>query len=249
MQWTNIGIILNARRHGENSHIVTIFTQTQGRYAGLFKTSSKTKAYLQPGNFVQAKWSARLADHLGLWQLELLESPASRILVDRLKLTALGASLSLTEQLLAERHHYQDLYTSLKRFIDFLISGSNSDWYRAYIDYEIRLLDDLGFGLDFTKCAATGTTECLIYLSPRTGRAVSLEAGKPYADKLFRIPSFWMKEEAVTQIDFCQSLNITSYFLQKNLLEKGLPNARVSLEELIKKQLGNLEKKREGAPS
>lgn len=234
MQWTDVGIILNARCHGESSHIVTIFTESQGRYAGLFKTSSKTKAFLQPGNLVHAKWSARLADHLGLWQLELLESPASRILSNRLKLTALGSSLALAEQLLAERHNYPDLYKLLRLFIDSLVSDKLYDWYRFYVDYELRLLENLGFGLDLSKCAVTGVAENLSYLSPKTGRAVSLEVGKPYAAKLFEIPQFWVATGSVTHQEFNQSLTILSYFLQKNLLEKGLPNARISLQDLIR---------------
>ena len=90
MQWTENGIILNARAHGERSYILSIFTQNQGRCAGLYKTSAKTRAVIQPGNLVQAKWSARLPEHLGMWQLELIDSPSSRLLSDRLKLSALG---------------------------------------------------------------------------------------------------------------------------------------------------------------
>lgn len=232
MQWTDTGILLNARPHGERSHIVTIFTENQGRYAGLFRSSAKTKATIQPGNLVQAKWSARLPEHLGSWQLELIESPASRILSDRLKLTALGACLSLADHLMAERHQYAEVYTSLLDLITQLIQPT--DWHQTYINYELKLLEDLGFGLDLTKCAVTGQTMDLHYISPKTGRSVCEEAGKPYSDKLFKIPDFWLIAQETKMDQFHQALIITSYFFQKNLLEKGLPNSRITLQQFIK---------------
>lgn len=235
MQWTDTGILLNARPHGERSYIVTIFTENQGRYAGLFKSSAKTKATIQPGNLVQAKWSARLPEHLGLWQLELIESPASRILSDRLKLTALGSALSLADHLMAERHQYKELYVNLLDLITQFVQSA--DWHQTYINYELKLLDDLGFGLDLTKCAVTGQASNLHYISPKTGRAVCEIAGKPYEDRLFKIPDFWLTPKEAKMDQLHQALTITSYFFQKDLLEKGLPNSRVALQEFIKKAI------------
>ncbi|WP_032112183.1 DNA repair protein RecO [Candidatus Paracaedibacter symbiosus] len=231
MQWTDVGVILNARVHGERSHIVTIYTKNQGRCAGLFKSSAKTKAAIQPGNLVQAKWSARLPEHLGLWQLELMESPSSRILSDRLKLNALGSALALADYLMAERHQYEELYDSLTGLITQLTHCDN--WYQSYSDYELKLLEDLGFGLDLTKCAVTGTSDNLTYISPKTGRAVSAQAGLPYADRLFKIPDFWLQSQSVSPEQLYQALVITSYFFEKDLLEKGLPSSRVALQNLI----------------
>lgn len=228
MQWTENGIILNARVHGERSYVLTIFTQNQGRCAGLYKTSAKTRAVIQPGNLVQAKWSARLPEHLGMWQLELIDSPSSRLLSDRLKLSALGAALSLADQLMAERHLYTELYTSLTYLINQL--AQTGDWYHAYIDYELKLLNNLGFGLDLNQCAVTGKTDDLVYISPKTGRSVCREAGLPYADRLFKIPEFWLHPVEITLDQFHQALTITSYFFQKDLLEKGLPTSRINLQ-------------------
>lgn len=232
MQWTDTGILLNARPHGEQSYIVTIFTENQGRYAGIFKSSAKTKAAIQPGNLVQAKWSARLPEHLGLWQLELIESPTSRILSDRLKLTALGAALSLADHLMAERHQYKELYNSLLNLITQIVHSSK--WYQDYINYELNLLEDLGFGLDLTKCAVTGQSHNLHYISPKTGRAVCETAGKPYHHLLFKIPDFWLNSQEIQMGQLNQALAITGHFLQKNLLEKGLPTSRVTLHHFIK---------------
>lgn len=237
MQWTDTGILLNARPHGERSYIVTIFTENQGRYAGLFKSSAKTKAAIQPGNLVQAKWSARLPEHLGLWQLELIESPASRILADRLKLTALGAALSLADHLLAERHEYKGVYVSLLDLITQLVQSE--DWHQTYVNYELKLLDDLGFGLDLSKCAVTGQTNNLQYISPKTGRAVCEAAGKPYSDRLFKIPEFWLTLQETKMNQIHQALVITSHFFQKNLLEKGLPASRIALQQFIKEKIAS----------
>lgn len=235
MQWTDNGILLNARSYGERSYIVTIFTEIQGRHAGIFKSSAKTKAAIQPGNLVQARWSARLPEHLGSWQLELIESPSSRILSDRLRLAALGAALSLADHLMAERHQYKQLYNSLLNLIKQIVHSAR--WYQDYVNYELKLLEDLGFGLDLTKCAVTGQTNGLRYISPKTGRAVCKEAGKPYLDRLFEIPDFWLHSQEIQMDQFYQSLVITSYFFQKNLLEKGLPASRIALQHFIKKTI------------
>lgn len=228
MQWTENGIILNARVYGERSYLLTVFTKEQGRCAGLYRSSAKTKALIQPGNLVQAKWSARLPQHLGLWQLELIDSPSCRLLSDRLKLCALGAALSLADQLMAERHLYAELYTSLSLLIHELVHTSH--WYHVYVDYELKLLNNLGFGLELSKCAVTGRSDNLLYISPKTGRAVCAEAGQPYADRLFKIPDFWLHSVEITLDQFHQALAITSYFFQKNLLEKGLPTSRINLQ-------------------
>lgn len=235
MQWTDVGIILNARLHGERSHILTIFTENHGRCAGLYKSSAKTKAVIQPGNLVQAKWSARLPEHLGLWQLELIDSPSSRLLSDRLKLNALGAALSLADQLMAEQHVYPELYSSLSYLIQQLVHGN--EWQYAYMNYELKLLNELGFGFDLSKCAATGRVDDLVYLSPKTGRAVCGEAGKPYADRLFKIPDFWLHSVPINFEQLHQALIITGYFLQKDLLEKGLSTSRINLQMLIKERM------------
>lgn len=234
MKWDEEGIVLNAREYGEKSHLVTIATFHHGRWNGLYKASVKTKALLQPGNLVQAKWSARLSQHLGQWQLEAIESPSARLLFDRLKLTVLGAALSLADHLMAERHPYPSIYEKLRILIHQLLDSQG--WYQAYIDYERQLLEDLGFGLDLSQCAVTGRTTGLVYLSPKTGRAVGAEAAQPYLKHLFKIPSSWLEIGEIDTQQFLQSLLITGYFLQKDLLEKGLPHSRLQLQKLIKEK-------------
>lgn len=237
MQWTDVGIILNARLYGERSHILTVFTENHGRCVGLYKSSAKTKAAIQPGNLVQAKWSARLPEHLGMWQLEMIDSPSSRLMLNRLKLNALGAALSLADQLMAEQHVYPELYSSLSHLIHQLVHGD--EWGHSYVDYELKLLNELGFGLDLSKCAATGRINDLIYLSPKTGRAVSREAGQPYDNLLFKIPEFWLHSMPINFEQLHQALVITSHFLQKDLLEEGLPTSRISLQLLLREKMNN----------
>ena len=237
MQWNETGMILNAREYGEKSHLVTIVTLQHGRWLGLYKTSAKTKALIQPGNLVHAKWSARLAQHLGSWQIEMMDALAARILFDRLKLTALGAALSLADQLMAERHPYPHIYEKLLTLIHQIVQ--TNQWFLTYMEYELELLNELGFGLDLERCAVTGQKTNLMYLSPKTGRAVCEEVAQPYLKHLFKIPPFWLQGGEVPLDQFYQALLITGYFLQKDLLEKGLPVSRLQLQRLVKQQSEN----------
>lgn len=250
MKWLDHGIVLSARRHGESSWILSLLTHDHGRHVGLIRISKKDQVLLQLGNLVQASWSARLPDHLGTWQLELISSPLARILSDPLKLTALTSVMHLLDQILAERHGYPTIYESLDLFIQGLIQETHLDshhqtrWLKTYVHFELMLLDQLGYGLDLMTCAVTGQRDNLAFVSPKSGRAVSYEAGLPYKDKLFKLPSFLMQNNSdshsdlpVDSTDLKEGLQMTGYFLNANLFSEGskigLPTSRRRLWEAL----------------
>lgn len=237
MKWTDNGIILSTRSFGENSRIVTLLTHNHGRHAGLIKIpkTRQPRFNTEPGTFVEATWNARLSDHLGQWTLETTNAIGAKLLFSPLPLTLLSCACHLTDQCLADRHPYPYLYDLLKEFIERLlmmkVDSHPSIALIPYIDYELELLKNLGFGLDLSACAATGTQEDLIYISPKTGRAVSRNAGEPYKTKLLPLPAYWIHENAIP--DAHTALMVTGYFLSQHLTQhQGLPLMRERLVDL-----------------
>ena len=190
MDWSDDGIVLAARRHGESSAVVQLLTRGQGRHAGLARggAGSRGRGIYQPGNLVAARWRARLPEHLGSYTCELAHSYAAALLDDPLRLAALASACAVAEAALPERHPYPKLYGAFIALLDGL--DGEPQWAAVYARWELGLLDELGFGLDLSRCASTGVTENLSYVSPKSGRAVSREAGAPYRDKL--LPLAWL---------------------------------------------------------
>jgi len=240
MHWTDTSIILSARKHGENSAIARIFARHHGVYSGIIRgIHSKTmRGVLQPGNIVTATWQARLSEHLGTFKTELLEANAAMIMQDSGRLSALTSACTIIESALPERHPYPRLH---KVFQSFLATLKDSEhWQETYIWLEMEILAEAGFGLDLTSCAATGKTEELIYVSPKSGRAVSREAGEPYHDKLLPLPAFLKGEHIRNRLEtreVLDGLQLTGYFLDHWLLaphNRKLPAARQRLAETLK---------------
>lgn len=227
MKWHDQGYILSLKSHGENSRLVSIFTCDHGRHAGLWRASKRTQSLVQVGCFTDCNWSARLPEHLGMWQLEIISSPMGRLFQDKRRFAAVTSLTTLVDQLLPERHLYQDLYYLFDAFMQQRIW--QDDWLAAYVAYELSLLEQLGFGLDLQRCAATGQTTDLIYVSPKTGRAVSAAAGEPYKDRLLRLPSYFLSGHEPTADDLQLALQLVGYFLQQHLANKGLPSQRQQL--------------------
>ncbi|NBX03621.1 MAG: DNA repair protein RecO [Alphaproteobacteria bacterium] len=190
MNWADTAIILSTRRHGENSAVVRVFSMEHGVYAGVLRAanSKAQRGVAQISNIVSATWNARLAEQLGTFKFELLVPSAAHFMQDGLKLTALVSACTIIESALPERHPYPRLYRQMLMFLDSLEHDEN--WQRIYIELEMAILAESGFGLDLSRCAATDRTDDLIYVSPKSGRAVCREAGEPYKDRLLELPQF-----------------------------------------------------------
>ena len=226
MDWIDEGILLSARKHGESSVIAVALSRAHGRHAGLVRggTGRKVRGVLQAGNRLQLHWRARLADHLGSYTVELLDGYAGAVLDDGDRLAALASACAMTEAALAEREAHPALYDGLKALMAAL---PGDDWAMAYVAWEVGLLGELGFGLDLEHCAATGGTDDLIYVSPKTGRAVSRDAGAPYADKLLALPGFLIGQAAQGPSAVADGLQLTGHFLKRHVFtESALPPAR-----------------------
>ena len=212
MQWDGEGLIIGVRRHGESSIIAEVMVAGRGRNLGLVRggRSSKLSATLQPGNSVQVSWRARLEEHLGTFTLELLEARAAALIVDRMRLYA---SQLVCEhlRLLPERDPHDRLLGIALRIMDF--DGSPRDLGITLARFELILLEELGFGLDLSSCAATGTTRDLTFVSPKSGRAVSTAAAEPYRNRLLKLPQFLISDADPTGDDLKDAFALTGHFL------------------------------------
>lgn len=234
MQWSDEGIVLAARAHGERALVVQLLTREHGRHAGLLRggQSPKTRAHWQIGNRLSVTWRARLAEHLGFIIGEVVAAHAATLLDDPLRLGALASAAALAASALPEREPHPRAYRGLLHLIEAL--GEDDRWAIAYVEWEIALLEELGFGLDLSSCAATGATADLVYVSPRSGQAVSEAAGAPYRDKLLPLPGFLRGESGRPQErpapqDVLDGLRLAGFFLDQRVFaphQHKLPAAR-----------------------
>lgn len=217
MQWSEDGVILSVRKHGESSAIVELFTRSQGRYLGLVRggRSRRLRPILQPGNSVAANWRARLAEHLGSMDVEASKVRVASIIDDPIRLAGLSTITTLV-QLVAEREPHERLYDALLLVLDAL--EHDQHWVALLVRWELGLLEELGFGLDLSTCAATGSQDDLIYVSPKSGRAVSKTAGAPYAQKLLKLPGFLLGRQGSPEpSDVLSGFALTGYFLDRHV--------------------------------
>ncbi len=237
MDWSDEGMVIVARRHGESAAVVTLLTRAHGRHLGLARggAGQRGRGLYQPGNTVAATWRARLAEHLGSWRCEPIRANAAPLL-DRVgALAALAAACALVDSVLPEREPHEVLYDSTVALVEAL---AGPHWAEAYVRWEIALLAELGFGLDLGSCAATGTNDGLAYVSPRTGRAVSAAAGEPWRDRLLALPSFLAGsgDGRPAPGELAAGLALTGHFLGACLFApdgRQLPAARTQLVDAI----------------
>lgn len=216
MQWTGEGLIIGVRRHGESSVIAEVMVEGRGRHLGLIRggRSSKHAAALQAGNSVQLTWRARLEEYLGTFVLEVTDARAAGLIADRIRLYA--AQLLFDHlRLLPERDPNDRL---LGLVIGLLDRTEPPALGIELARFELTLLDELGYGLDLTSCAATGATTDLTHVSPKTGRAVSRAAAAPYLDKLFALPAFLIDDAARPGPgDIADAFALTGHFLDRHI--------------------------------
>ncbi len=233
MEWTGDGIVLSVRKHGESAAIVTLLTRRYGRHAGLVRGGGgrRMRGVLQLGNIVHACWRGRLAEHLGAYTCELVRAHAARLLDTPLQLAGLASACTLAETALPERQAHAAVYDGLL----VVMEAMEVDWWPSiYVKWELGLLQELGFGLDLSSCAATGTTQGLAFVSPKSARAVSLDAGTPYKEQMLPLPHFLLSGGGAGSLgDVCDGLKLTGHFLGRHVYHGNMPPARRRLAERI----------------
>jgi DNA repair protein RecO (recombination protein O) len=219
MQWSDEGIVLGVRRHGEGNAILEVMTREHGRHLGLVRggAGSRMRPVLQPGNVVAVVWRARLDEHLGHYTVEALRLRAAVLLGAAHAVYGVSHVAALV-RLLPERDPHPDVHAALDALLEHIESAETVA--PLAVRFELQLLSELGFGLDLGACAATGTNDDLAYVSPKSGRAVSRSAGEPWRDKLLRLPAFLADAEAApTAEDIADGFALTGHFLAVHVLD------------------------------
>jgi DNA repair protein RecO (recombination protein O) len=240
MEWSDDAIVLSSRAFGESGAILDLLTREHGHHAGLVRggASRRIKPALQPGNGVHVQWRARLEEHLGSFTCELARARAGELMDSRDQLAGLNAFTAVTIAALPEREAHAAVFRGAEILLDAMTAEDTAHWLPLYVRWEAGLLEALGFGLDFSECAATGARTDLIYVSPKTGRAVSRDAAGIYANRLFKLPGFLMgNDNGETHADeIAAGLALTGHFLLERVLRphgKEMPPQRLRLDAII----------------
>lgn len=241
MEWRDEGIILGTRKHGEASAILEVMTRAHGRHLGLVRggRSRRMQPVLQPGNRVDLVWRARLDEHLGLYQVEPIELHAARLFDSACAVYGLQ-TVAAHLRLLPERDPHAGLYETLALLIGHLDDPAFAG--EMVVRFELMVLEELGFGLDLAQCAATGRNDDLAWVSPKSGRAVSREAGAPWADRMLPLPAF-LRRGAGIRPDLGameDAFRLTAFFFGRHVFEpRGLeaPEARAGFLAALRKHL------------
>jgi len=241
MEWRDKGILLATRPFGETSLIIDVFTPDHGKSSGVVRggQSKKLKPILQIGAQIDLTWRARLEEHLGSFQVELIRSRTANVMNDGLLLAGMLSSATLINRFFPTGQVYKEFYESSENLFDLL--QFPDIWILGYFKWELEFLETLGFGLDLKKCAVTGSTEGLKFISPKSGRAVSKSAAGDWSSKLLPFP-IAASGQVNSLEDILDGLKVSQFFLEKKVLTafgmEHLPSARSrfisSLERKVK---------------
>jgi DNA repair protein RecO (recombination protein O) len=239
MRWCDEGIVLGMRRHGETSAILELMTREHGRHLGLVRggTGARLRPLLQPGNRLSAVWQARLDEHLGYYGIEALDARAASFLPIPHALYGISHVAALC-RLLPERDPHPGIHASIAGLLDALPERRRAG--AGLVRFELQLLRELGFGLDLASCAATGQEDDLVYVSPRSGRAVSRGAGEPWKSRLFLLPAFVLQPDAEEPSlgEIVAGFDLSGFFLMRHVFEPRnmrLSDARASFIAAIQR--------------
>lgn len=237
MEWREEGLLLARRTHGETAAIIEVFTEAHGRHAGIVRGGAGRRMgpVLEPGNQVDVTWRARLEDHLGTFSVEPVTARAAALMSDRRTLAGLNAVTALLSFALPEREPHPSLYRRTLALFEMMMEGPF--WPIAYLRWELSLLEELGFGLDLTRCAVTGASEGLVYVSPKSGRAVSEAGAGEFRDRLLPLSPALVGRGEGAASDVRDGLRVTGHFLRTWLApalgDRAVPEARARLVDLL----------------
>lgn len=239
MQWQDTGIVINTRKFNDNSIIMKVITENNGIYSGLVRIKKNLggQGVNLTGNKLNISWRARLSEHLGYFNTELNLSRANIIMSNQLYLSGVNLICSHLD-LLPEREPCNEIYTQFDTLLENFTEDNN--WIEQIIKFELNYLDSMGYGIDLSECVVSGSKDTLKWVSPKSGKAVGLEIGKEWSEKLLKLPSFLLNSEYknLEKIELIDGLRLTGYFLSKWIysdLNKNLPSSRKKIIDFLKK--------------
>ncbi len=249
-EWQANAIILSVRPYGEGSALVSLLTAEFGRHAGLVRggTSSKMRSTVQQGNRVRASWRARLSEQLGQMQLELMQSVPALFLDSPMRLAGLASVCSLLDEMLPEREAHAELFEGTDALLSLItMDEAGAGWLEGYVRWELGLLQAAGYQLDLDRCAVSGETKNLAYVSPRSGSAVGQYNAGTFVNRLLVLPKF-LGGVACQSHDWVAGLDLTGYFLAKRVFAVhncDIPSARRRLADMVRNRYNDLNENKE----
>lgn len=230
-------IIVAVRAHGEHGAIVRALTPAEGVQPGYVRggRSRRLRPVLLPGNLVQAEYRARTEEQLAQLSVELVHSRAP-LLAEALPAAAIEWATALTAATLPEGQAYPRLYEALDGVLGAVEAApSAKGWASALVRYELLLLSELGFGLDLSQCAASGARDDLVFVSPKSGRAVSREGAAGYVDRLLPLPPFLLAGGPAEWDEIFDGLRLTRHFLARDLLIERRADILAARDRLVER--------------
>jgi DNA repair protein RecO (recombination protein O) len=226
MKFTDEGIIISQKKYGENSSLVKIFSREHGIYRGFVKSAKSKKAQVvfQIGNLVSFEFRTRIEENLGSFvSVDLMKSYCSKIMFEQMKLNCVNSLFALIDESFLEHEVHKNLFENLHEFLQKISDEnvSQKDFLKDYVHLELKILKTLGYGIDLSSCAVTDSTVDLAFVSPKSGRAVSFEIGKPYQNKLLKLPDFLLKKDCeISEQHLLQGLDLSGFFLERFFIEE-----------------------------
>lgn len=227
MEWQDIGITLNCKPYGEKHLLLTLLTHKNGLSKGLVQKKKGFQS-IQSGSIVSCYWKARLQNHLGTYQIEILQTPFIHCFSSPQKMLFLKTISDFLTNLLPESHAYPEMYQYFYELLENI--KSQSDILYDYILFEILLLKTLGFGINFEEnCIMCKGKKKLYFFSPKTGNASCYECGLPYQDKLlaFDYEEFITKNNLSLK-NYHQALRLTGFFIENHVIKQLIPSKKIS---------------------
>lgn len=239
MNFRDVGVIITKKPLNEHMVIISIFTENYGLYSAIVRERKSTGSIYQEGNLVDFFWRARLHEHIGSAKCELIKSYNSSLILDKTKLYAFNSIIALIKLAFHEREPHNNFFST---FNSYLKSLASNFIFKDYIKLELEILAEAGYKLELGSCGVTGTNKDLCYVSPKSGKAISLAAGLPFANKLLSLPKFILDPNIkITKFEVKQAFNLTSYFFNRYLFENHQqPYARrILIEHIYQGTLNN----------
>ncbi|CAG7591259.1 MAG: DNA repair protein RecO [Candidatus Midichloria sp.] len=237
------GIVISARDFEERYVVVQCFLKNNGLMCGLLRVSKSSKTDCSPGNIVHATWNARLREHLGHYKFDLIRNALAATAFDRTAVTFIRAAIATSLLVLHEKEKQIELFNELEAFLLATSQPYTKFFYSKYLSLELCILKAGGFGLELNKCASSGKTVELIYISPKSGAVVSRGAGEPYHDKMLKLPQSMLTfQNGISEQELYDCLPITGYFIEKNILSttgKKMPFERELMLEILQSNCEN----------
>lgn len=237
MRLTTRAIVLALRTHGENGAVVRLMTPAHGMIAAYVRGAKgrRNRPVLVPGNVVSAALSARTDSQLPQAAVELVHSRAP-LLSEPLPAAAIDWVTALAATALPEGQPYPAIHSALEGLLDAIEAApAASGWGAALVRFELLLLAELGFGLDLSQCAVSGSNDELVAVSPRSGRAVSAAEAEPYAGKLLPLPPFVLAGGESSWADIVDGLQLSGHFVDRDLLTGWTRTIADSRERLVQR--------------